>query len=495
MQCYKKIVFLLAISGIMFPLHAMERKKSPTKGDSQRTRLLKRLTLRPSSNKQQEQGGGLPPIPTAPPPSSNNKSTLPVWYLDHQAQLQAGYMRKMSALQEQQSQEEEQLQQQRNSLRDKEQREILHLQERQQQERHRFRALFLGQQKHLREQQEQLQQKRLQQLRTHQQWLRDERQKLEQQLRYRVQQETPPPIHCHRQKSQPQEREEPEAPQNGFTEDPYAPVIASFSGDLVLGEEEERDQTSEYSLAAFLLVAVKCGDNAGMQSLLQSGADPHSVNNNNNTLIHEAALSIRSSQEVLSLLVETYGIDPNARNKQGSAPIHLAVLAVNQPMVEAFASLTKIDLYAQDRNGKTALELAANIIANKELVITLLHHTELEHGSVQRAYASCIDPEIKAIFEERSDICAKQQSDDDEEEKERITYAPLTTWQPEEEDQPPASTSRYAPLRKLQQRRAEEHHQAQEEEASTDDYLTLEELRKLNKRRDVHALIKSARKS
>ncbi len=249
----------------------------------------------------------------------------------------------------------------------------------------------------------------------------------------------------------------------------YATIELSETGQLTSTERspqaprhlspEDANRPDEFGRTPLSHTIVH-GDTATFVHLLESGADPH-IRRNGNSMLHEAAMSRNPSAEIVRLLVELYGQDPNALSEGGLAPLHLAarsgtldvfnvlvqlpntLLDIRSQDIEKHAlgknlvrrtplhilaagrrrqaadmaqSLLKpgnekspADIYATDLYFKTPLEIATQT-GSETMVRILLHHTLLGHKSVQLAYATCKSDTIKALFEERSDVQSSPRS-------------------------------------------------------------------------------------
>lgn len=227
-----------------------------------------------------------------------------------------------------------------------------------------------------------------------------------------------------------------------------------------------------------LWIAVSKGKQQEFEELLHAGANARTMKDGD-SLLHEAARSRRCPPAILASLAQAE-LDPNALNGNGFAPLHMAVRAgevekvitlvqacgadvnlatqatsqqskermqrtalhlaatcksekcreIARILLESCTSQEALHalLYAPDEHEKTALELATDA-KNKALVIFLLHHTEIGHVSVQKAYAFCIDPNIQAIFDERPD---KEKAPI---QGSRFSFTPPPPQQPREEEE------------------------------------------------------------
>ena len=243
----------------------------------------------------------------------------------------------------------------------------------------------------------------------------------------------------------------------------YAPIELSETGQLTPTEQspptpqhmspEDANRPDEYGRTP-LSAAVMRGNVEEFRALLASGATTN-FRRSGNTLLHEAAMSRNSSSEIVRLLVEEYGQDPNALSEGGQAPLHLAAHSGTLDMFNVLVQLPnslldirskKIDCLSRDEKAiretplhilaagrrrqasdmaqillqpgttktpadpcatnaysKTPLEIAIQT-KSEPMVRLLLHHTPLGHESVKQAYAACTSDTIKALFEERSDV-------------------------------------------------------------------------------------------
>jgi len=245
-------------------------------------------------------------------------------------------------------------------------------------------------------------------------------------------------------------------------DEPYLPITVTANGTLTLDRSpqaprhmspEEINRPDEYGRTP-LSAAVMRGHVDEFRTLLAAGATAD-VRKGGNTLLHEATMSRNPSSEIVRLLVEECGQDPNALNENGQAPLHLAARSGTPDMFDMLAQLpstlldirfqgtesytlekkpirqtplhilaagkrrqaadmaqsllkpdnkkSPADLYATNRYGKTALQIATKT-GSEKMVRILLHYTDLGHKSVAQAYAKCTNATIKALFEERTDI-------------------------------------------------------------------------------------------
>lgn len=268
------------------------------------------------------------------------------------------------------------------------------------------------------------------------------------------------------QGSPPKEKATPDA--HNCDEPDYAPVVESREGTLVVEEKEEKVpapptrrppspdpeelEAVDHRGRTQLWIAVVKGDREAVEALLLAGANACTMKDGD-SLLHEAARSRRCPPAILDSLTQR-GLDPNALNGNGFAPLHMAVRAGEVEKVRTLVQACGADvnlatqatsqqskgrmqrtalhlaatcksvkcreianfllesctsqevlhalLYAPDEHEKTALELATDA-KNLALVVFFLHHTEIGHVSVQKAYAFCTDPNIRALFDERPD--------------------------------------------------------------------------------------------
>ena len=247
-------------------------------------------------------------------------------------------------------------------------------------------------------------------------------------------------------------------------DEPYLAITVTAEGTLTPDRSpqaprhlspEEANRPDGYGRTP-LSAAVMRGHVDEFRALLAAGATAD-VRKGGNTLLHEAGMSRNPSSEIVRLLVEECGQDPNALNENGQAPLHLAahsgtsdmfnvlvqfpntlldirskridpytrdkqtrqtplhVLAagrrqqgvdMSQMLLQPSNGKIPADIYAEDAYKKTPLEMAIQT-GSEMMVRVLLHYTSLGHKSVSRAYAICNNDTIKALFEERSDVVPK----------------------------------------------------------------------------------------
>ncbi len=133
--------------------------------------------------------------------------------------------------------------------------------------------------------------------------------------------------------------------------------------------------------------------------LLASGADVKATDNSNLETALHAAVSRGRSKEIVEAILAA-GADVNAKSRDGSTPLHIAVSRYNKPMVELLLA-SKADVHAVENRGKwTPLHMA---VVSRPSVIT---HT----GNLAAAKAN-IENTFKEIAElliaSKADINAK----------------------------------------------------------------------------------------
>lgn len=111
-----------------------------------------------------------------------------------------------------------------------------------------------------------------------------------------------------------------------------------------------------------LIAAVETGDLATVAKLLKAGESPHALDEDGNGLLH---LAVQVGQEVgrIGELLAEHGIDVNAKNDWGDAPLHVAVWPEEyfQPDAEtisALLALRGLRINEPNAQGRTALSLA-----------------------------------------------------------------------------------------------------------------------------------------
>lgn len=112
-------------------------------------------------------------------------------------------------------------------------------------------------------------------------------------------------------------------------------------------------RTSRQANAAYQAVWTR--DLATLKLVVEKGASPTAVNNENRQPIHVAAFI--GSSEMVDFLVEN-GADPSARGDLNETPLHLAAANGQKEMVQHFLDVYKADPAAEDANLVTALHLA-----------------------------------------------------------------------------------------------------------------------------------------
>lgn len=107
--------------------------------------------------------------------------------------------------------------------------------------------------------------------------------------------------------------------------------------------------------STLLQVAIMRGYKAIFKLLLESSADPNSVDHNNETPLHTAARYTRDI-EVFRLLLEA-GADPNVKDAFTLTPLHHVALVDLRDAVLLLLEYGA-DINAQEKDGETALHMA-----------------------------------------------------------------------------------------------------------------------------------------
>lgn len=124
---------------------------------------------------------------------------------------------------------------------------------------------------------------------------------------------------------------------------------------------EPRDQFDGEE-AQPLIAAVEAGDLATVAKLLKAGESPNASDEDGNGLLHLAVQAGQGAGRIGELLTE-YGIDVNAKNDWGDAPLHVAVwpeeyFEPDAETVSALLALRGLRINEPNAQGRTALSLA-----------------------------------------------------------------------------------------------------------------------------------------
>ena len=122
-----------------------------------------------------------------------------------------------------------------------------------------------------------------------------------------------------------------------------------------------------------LIAMSAIGNVEGVKEALQRGGDPNKISEIGRTALHAAAS--KGHQEVVAVLLEHPGVDPNVVTLDTDwSSLHLAVsvaiFGACPDMVEILLKQPGININARDRWGETALHLAARF--DREEILRLL---------------------------------------------------------------------------------------------------------------------------
>ena len=135
-------------------------------------------------------------------------------------------------------------------------------------------------------------------------------------------------------------------------------MIISILGKQSLNKLIDYINTPTNSGETPLSIAVKAGLLDIAKLLVKNGAEVNQANNDNETLLHWAA--IRGHSKVVELLLQQEDIKVNATDKTtGSTPLHIAAGNSHLNIVELLVKHKQIHLNATDKYGRTPLHIAA----------------------------------------------------------------------------------------------------------------------------------------
>ena len=105
-------------------------------------------------------------------------------------------------------------------------------------------------------------------------------------------------------------------------------------------------------------------DTMRAEQYIKAGKAVHGTDHAGNSLLHHLAGAYSSNTETLSQLVETYGMDVNARNVHGETSLHKAI---RHDRVDTMGYLIKhsTDVNARDKQGNTPLNIVGNFHFNR----------------------------------------------------------------------------------------------------------------------------------
>ena len=100
--------------------------------------------------------------------------------------------------------------------------------------------------------------------------------------------------------------------------------------------------------------AVVYGHHALVETLLDKGANPNIIGNDNKTPLHRA---VNGGQHAIAETLLAYGADPNRKDRTGTTALHCAASKGHNAMVEALLA-KGADPNLKDMDGLTAVQFA-----------------------------------------------------------------------------------------------------------------------------------------
>lgn len=134
------------------------------------------------------------------------------------------------------------------------------------------------------------------------------------------------------------------------------------------------------------------GSGETVRALLEVGADPNIVNSVGNTVMHEAVKQFMRG--VLNELCQSRKVDYRKQNKDGFNPLHLAAHLGNIAAVQIILYYQPDVINLKDRNGNTALHLAA-LSKEKQVLEVLVAKKDLAHDVENDSGETALDLVIK----------------------------------------------------------------------------------------------------
>lgn len=143
---------------------------------------------------------------------------------------------------------------------------------------------------------------------------------------------------------------------DGFAKQPISQAVVSGNLSMV---KYLLDRGSEFHYdTAILLAARECKSTEMILFLLDNGANPNAMDDDNTTLLHYAVSGKGANEDVVRLLLDR-GAKINARNFDATTPLHMAAKQTSNVNVIELLLERGANICDKDKDGNTCLHFAA----------------------------------------------------------------------------------------------------------------------------------------